>query len=129
MGILLNKLKSYNPTNLKKTESKKETLSAATKQYNNRQNVVEAFVRGTFLYKDGGYQIEEESEEKSEEELEKKRIKKYIKYIENESKGYDLFKNYFNFAVTSVLAKQLYVTKNKNKNNKLVNVIKSRLKR
>ena len=38
-----------------------------------------------------------------------------------------MFKNYFNFAVPSVLAKQLYVAKNKNKNNKLVNVIKSRL--
>ena len=43
--------------------------------YNNRQNVIEAFVRGTFLYKDGGYRIEEESEEKSEEESEKNESK------------------------------------------------------
>ena len=83
MGILLNKLKSYNPTNLKKIESKKETLSAATNLYNNRQNVIEAFVRGTFLYKDGGYRIEEESEEKSEEESEEESEKNESKNLSN----------------------------------------------
>ena len=37
-----------------------------------------------------------------------------------------MFKNYFNFVVPSALAKQLYETKNKNKNNKLVEEIKNR---
>ena len=83
MGILLNKLKSYNPTNLKRIESKKETLSAATKLYNNRQNVIEAFVRGTFLYKDGGSRIAEESEEKSEEESDEESEKNESKNLSN----------------------------------------------
>ena len=64
-----------------------------------------------------------------EEELEEERVKKFIKYIENESKSinYDLFKKHFNFAVPSALVKQLYETKNRKKNNGLVNVIKSGL--
>ena len=64
-----------------------------------------------------------------EEELEEERVKKFIKYIENESKSinYDLFKKHFNFAVPSALVKQLYETKNRKKNNGLVNVIKGGL--
>ena len=38
-----------------------------------------------------------------------------------------MFKKHFNFVVPSALVKQLDETKNKNKNNELVNVIKSRL--
>ena len=38
-----------------------------------------------------------------------------------------MFKHYFNFVVPSALVKQLDETKNKKKNNKLVNVIKSGL--
>ena len=67
--------------------------------------------------------MKRESEEESEDDF-----KKFIKYIKNESKGikYDLFKNYFNFEVPGPLAKRLYETKNKNKNNKLVKGIKNR---
>ena len=85
---------------------------------NNRQEVIDAFKMGIFPYIDG-FQIKE-----SEEEL--KDVKKFIEYIENESKkiNYDLFKNYFNFVVPSALAKQLYATEDKNKNNKLVKEIK-----
>ena len=59
----------------------------------------------------------------------RKSQKNYQKYIENESKitNYGFFRKHFNFAVPSALVKQLYVTKNKNKNNGLVNVIKSGL--
>ena len=48
---------------------------------------------------------------------------------ENESKTIkcDLFKKHFNFNVPSALIKQLYETKNRKKNNELVNVIKSGL--
>ena len=63
-------------------------------------------------------------------EEEEERVKKIIKYIENELKGinYDIFKKHFNFAVIpSSLTKQLYKIKNKNKNNELVNLIKSGL--
>ena len=136
--ILLNKLKTYNPTNLKKINNRTETLSAAEKLLNNRHKVIGAFKAGIFPYIDG-FQIkeesEDESEEKSEEESEEKKseeikddFKRFIEYIENQSKGigYDLFKNYFNFVVPSALAKQLYTTKDKNKNDKLVEEIKNR---
>ena len=116
--ILLNKLRMYNPTKLKKINAKEETLSATEKLLSNRQEVIDAFQTGIFPYIDG-FQIKEEDE--SEDGFEK-----FIEYIENESKGinYDLFKDYFNFIVPSVLVKKLYETKNKNKNNKLVEEIK-----
>ena len=52
-----------------------------------------------------------------------------MEFIENESKGinYELFKKHFNLVVITALVKQLYETKNKNKNDKLVNLIKSGL--
>ena len=88
---------------------------------NNRQEVTDAFKTGIFQYIDG-FQIKEEEEES------KKDVKKFIEYIENESKEihYDLLKNYFNFVVPSALAKQLYATKDKNKNDKLVEEIRNR---
>ena len=55
---------------------------------NNRQEVIDAFKTGIFLYIDV-FQIKEESEEESEEknlEKIKDEFKKFIKYIENESK-------------------------------------------
>ena len=55
-------------------------------------------------------------------------FKKFIEYIEKKSKGIncDLFKDYFSFLVPSSLVKKLYETKNKNKNNELVEEIKNR---
>ena len=98
---------------------------------NNRQEVIDAFKTGIFPYIDG-FQRKIESEEESKEESEEKMkndLKKFIKYIENESKdiNYDLFKHYFNFVVPSALAKELYETKKKQKNNELVTAIKNRL--
>ena len=91
---------------------------------NNRQEVIDTFKTGVFPYTDG-FQIKEESEEELEES--KDDVKKFIKYIENESNetNYYLFKHYFNFVVPSVLAKQLYETKHKNKNKKLVEASRS----
>ena len=123
--ILLNKLRNYNLPKPKKIKVKEETLSAADKLLNNRQEVIDAFKTGIFLSIDG-FQTKEESEEESEEASEEKMsekikadFKKFIKYIENESKGinYDLLKNHFNLVVPSVLAKKLYETKIKKKNN------------
>ena len=71
--VLLNKLRSYNPTKPKKIKAKEETLSAAEKLLNNRQEVIDAFKTGIFPYIDGSRikkESEEESEEKSEEESE-----------------------------------------------------------
>ena len=123
--ILLTKLRKYNPTRPKKKKAKEETLNAAEKLLNKRQEVIEVFKTGIFLYEDGfkkkvkSEEKSEELEEKSEEQV-KDDFKKFIEYTANKSKGinYDFFKH-FNFEVPSVLAKQLYETKNKNKNHKL----------
>ena len=109
--ILLNKLKTYNPTNLKKINNRTKTLSVAEKLLNNRHKVIGAFKAGIFPYIDG-FQIKEESEEESEEKkLDKIKddFNKFIEYIENESKGinYGLFKDYFNFLIPSALAKKI----------------------
>ena len=40
--------------------------------------------------------------------------------------NYDLFKDYFNFSVPRALAKELYETKDKKKNNELVEEIKNK---
>ena len=60
---LLNKLRKYNPTKLKKINAKEETLSAAEKLLNHRQEVTDAFKTGIFAHIDG-YIEEDESEEK-----------------------------------------------------------------
>ena len=64
--ILLNKLRNYNPTKPKNIKAKEETIIAAKKLLNNRQNVIDAFKTSIFSYKDG-FQKKEESEEESEE--------------------------------------------------------------
>ena len=62
--------------------------------------------------------------EESDEELDEN---KFFEYIENESKSisYNLFRIYFNSVAPTVLAKKLFETKDKNKNDKFVNLIKS----
>ena len=55
-------------------------MSAATKLFNNRQEVIEAFTTGIFPYIDG-FQIEEESEEEPKEESEKNPSKNPRKMI------------------------------------------------
>ena len=125
-AILLNKLKDYNPTSLKKTKAKEETLSTAEKLLNNKQEVINAFKTGIFPYIDG-FQTKKESEEESDEKLDEN---KFFKYIENQSKSidYDLFETHFNVIAPTVLAKTLFETKNKKNNNDLVNVSNSELK-
>ena len=100
-----------------------------------KKDISDLFEKGICLYKGNVFKTKEEKskddsedesgeelEEDSEEESEKKRVKKFIEYVEKKSKdlNYDLFKNYFNFVVPSSLAKKLYQTKNKNKNNELI---------
>ena len=61
--------------------------------------------------------------------LRRQKDKEFIENIENKSKtiNYNLFKEYFKFESPTDLTKQLFKTKNENKNNDLVNVIKSEL--
>ena len=94
---LLNKLRKYNPTKLKKINAKEETLSAAEKLLNKRQEVIDAF-KTDIEY------IENESKEIN----------------------YELFKKYFNFIVPSALAKKLYKTKDAKENSELVEEIRNR---
>ena len=66
--ILLNKLRKYNPSKSKKIKAREETLSAAEKLLNNRQDVIDAFKTGIFPHK------ESQTKEESEEESEKKKM-------------------------------------------------------
>ena len=135
LRILINKLNNdYNPRNLKKAKEKSNVLESARELLNGRKHIIGFFEKGAFPYKGNVFKTkeeksEEESEDQSEEESGEERVKKFIKYIENESKdiNYDLFKDYSKFVVPSALVKKLYEIKNKNKKNKLVNVIKSGL--
>ena len=116
-----------------KTNEKNRVLEPTRKLSDARDEIINLFEKGTFPYKDNTFKTKEkewekESEEESEEESEKERFKKFLEYIENESKdiNYDLFKDYFDVVVPSALAKKLYETKNKNKNNELVELINFR---
>ena len=50
---LINLRVKYNPTKLEKIESKKTTLSVATKLYKNKERVAKSFKENVFLYRDG----------------------------------------------------------------------------
>ena len=90
-----------------------------------RDEILDLFEKGIFPCKNNAF---ETKEKESEEESKKERTKDFFEYIENESKdvNYELLKKH-NFEVPTVLAKKLFKTKNKNKNNELVKVIKSGL--
>ena len=97
-----------------------------------RKDIISCFEKETFPYKGNVFKTEKEE---SEEESEKNRLekiqddyKKRIEYIENKSKGinYNLYEDYFDFIVPSALAIKLFETKDKKKNNELVELIKVR---
>ena len=87
-----------------------------------RDDIIDLFEKGTFPYKGNVFKTKEK-------ESITERTKKIFEYAEDKSKGinYELFKKYFYSSLPSALVKKLYETKNKNENNELVNVIKSRL--
>ena len=84
---------------------------------NARKDVIDFFEKGIFPYRGNVPKTKEESEEN-----------KFFEYIENESKGinYDLFRNYFDFAIPSALAQKLFKIKYKKKSNDFVTVINNR---
>ena len=93
-----------------------------------REDIIDFFVKWTFPYKGNVFKTKQKKEsEESEEKLDEN---KFFKYIEKESKdiSYELFKDCFNSKVPSSLAKKLFKTKDKKKNDKLANVINSGLK-
>ena len=99
----------------KKIEEKSRVLESARKLFDARDDIIDLFEKGTFPYKGNVFKTKEE-------ESKKERSKQIFKYIEDESKDikYDLFKEYFDFELPTVLAKKLYETKDKKKNNDLV---------
>ena len=94
------------------------------KLFNARDEIINLFKKVIFLYKYNVFKTKEKEE--LEEELDKN---KFSKDIENKSEGinYDLFEKHFNNLVPTVLAKKLFEIKNKNKNIKFVDVIKSEI--
>ena len=96
MLILLNRLKQYKPSNLKKKiRAKEETKRATTKLYINRQDVIKVFKTGVFPYIDGFKK--NKNQKKNQKDLQRTKIRdehnKFIEYVEDESKdvNYDFF--------------------------------------
>ena len=91
-----------------------------------RDDIIDLFVKRTFPCKGNVFKTKEESEENRLQKI-KDNYKKHFKYIEDRSIdiNYELFKKHFNFKAPTVLAKKLHDTKDKKKNNELVNVIKT----
>ena len=82
-----------------------------------RDDIIDLFEKGTFPYKGNVFKTKEEESEENKLEKIKDDYKIFFKYIEDESKdvNYNLFKQYFDFEVPTVLAKKLYETKDKKK--------------
>ena len=91
-----------------------------------REEIIKAFKNGIFPYIDNKVEKESEEEESKEKKLDEN---EFLKNIEDESKAfnYELFEKHFNNVVPSALAKKLFETKDKKKNNDLVKLIKSGL--
>ena len=88
-------------------------MESARKSFGARDDIIDLFEKGIFLYNNVFKTKKEESEEESEEnKLEKIKdyyYTKFFKYIEDESMGnnYNLFKYYFYFSVPCALAKKI----------------------
>ena len=112
----------------KKIVEKNKVLESAAELFRVREDIIGFFEKGIFQFKGNVFKTKEErSEEKSEE-----KIKKYINntsvFTKEKSKDVnnDLFKTYFNFSEPIDLAKKLSETKDKMKNNDLVELIRVR---
>ena len=68
LKILINKLNNnYNPKNLPKIKEKDDTLKSAKKLVFIREEIINAFKKGIFLYIDG-FQVEKETDEETDED-------------------------------------------------------------
>ena len=93
--------------------------------FNARDDIIDLFENGTFPYKGNVFKTKEEESEENKLKKIKDDYNFFFEYIENKPKtiDYNLFKEYFRFEVPSALAKKLYETKDKKKNNDLVELI------
>ena len=132
LKILISKLNhNCNPTSQTKIKEKDDTLKSAKKLFLIKEEIINAFKKGIFPYVDG-FQIENQ-EEKQEEKREEETISGANKFNEWVNKqetniNTELFKKYFKIQKLSDMLKYLYQTNDKEKKNKLVNVINSGLK-
>ena len=101
----------------KKAKEKNRVLESGKKLLNVRDDIIDLFEKGIFPQKGIVFKTKEKKSEENNLEKIKDDYKIFFKYIEDESKGinYDLFKQYFDFEVPTVLAKKLYETKDKKK--------------
>ena len=91
---LINKLNDYGPRIKKKIEEKNRFLKSARKLSGAKDDIINLFEKGTFLYKGNVFRTkEEESEEEPAEKSEEKKLEKikgdyknFFKYIEDVSK-------------------------------------------
>ena len=82
LKILINKLNNdYNPRN-SKIEEKNKVLKSTSELFYARENIVDYFKEGIFLYKGNVFKTKEKNQQKNQ----KKKVKIFFKYIEKESK-------------------------------------------
>ena len=131
-NVKLDVLSNYNPKIKKYNDAKNNLLDNAKYLYMGREKIIEGFKEGIFLLK---------SDDKFEEQQTNKKFNKKEPLIkpteigvnelnelitkEETSIGRELFKNYFNFQMLTML-KTLYILNDRNKNNELLDTINSR---
>ena len=128
---MLNLFKKYSPKHDKYVTLKNNLVDNVSKFYEGREKIIEGFKNDIFLLyydKEDEQKMEFEKEEEEEEEI--SNANKFNEWVNKQETNInkELFKNHFSFQAPSALLKELYKTNNKEKNNKLVNVINSGLK-
>ena len=106
----------------KKIEEKNKVLESAAELFCVREDIIGFFGKGIFPFKGNLFK---RKEEKPEQEL-KRYINNTFTFIKEKSRGThnDLFKTYFNFSEPIDLEKKIFETKDKMKNNDLVELIR-----
>ena len=108
----------------KKIEEKNKVLDSAVKLFRVREDIIDFFKKGIFLFKGNVF--------KSKEERSKEKIKKSINdgiiFIKEKSRDVnnDLLNKYFDFSAPIDLANKLYKTKDAKENSRAVEEIRNR---
>ena len=92
-----------------------------------RDKIINFYEEGFFPYNDKIFKTKQKEKSEEKEELDENKFFKYIE-IKSKSINYELFEKHFNNVVPTALAKELFKTKDKNKNIEFVNVTKSALR-
>ena len=69
----------------KKIEEKNRVLKSAKKLFDARDDIIDLFEKGTFLYKGNVFKTKEKESEENRFEKIKNNYKKYFRYIEDKS--------------------------------------------